>query len=255
MILSARLDQLDTFQKSIGISFNNPSILDSALTHRSFANESNSVSVIHHNERLEFLGDAVLGQSIASILYTRLPSGSEGELSRLKSIAVSERALSEIAKDIGIAEMLKLGKGEDLSGGRSKKAILADAVEALIGAISLDGGHEKVFAFVERIFTPRIEQLLAGYRKDFKTILQEFAQKHLKRLPEYRTVRTDGPEHERRFWVECTVDSEVYGPCSGATKKEAEIRVAEVACRSLASANALSADLLSQVAGKPMEGI
>lgn len=255
MILSARLLRLDTFQERIGIHFNNPSLLDSALTHRSFSNESGPDSVIHHNERLEFLGDAVLGQSIAYILYTRLPTGSEGELSRLKSIAVSEKALAEIARDIGIAEMLKLGKGEDLSGGRSKKAILADAVEALVGAISLDGGQDKVFAFIERLFTPRIELLLAGYRKDFKTILQEFAQKHLKHLPEYRTVRTDGPEHERQFWVECTVDSEIYGPCSGATKKEAEIRVAEVACRSLAAANPLSADLLTQVAGKPMEGI
>lgn len=252
MILSARLERLDSFQKRIGLRFTNPDILDTALTHRSFSNESNSRIVLHNNERLEFLGDAVLGHSIAFILYTRLPEGSEGELSRLKSIAVSEKALAEIAKDIGIAEMLNLGRGEDLSGGRSKKAILADAVEALIGAISLDSGQDAVFGFIDRIFTPRIDELLAGYRKDFKTILQEYAQKQFKHLPEYTTVQTEGPEHERRFWVECMVGSETFGPCVGATKKEAELRVAELACKSLAADNSISADILSEVAGKPM---
>lgn len=252
MILPARLERLDTFQNRIGLRFGNPAILDTALTHRSFSNEISSKISIHHNERLEFLGDAVLGHTIAFILYTRLPVGSEGELSRLKSIAVSEKALAEIARDIGIAEMLNLGKGEDLSGGRSKKAILADAVEALIGAVSLDCGQEVVFNFIDRIFTPRIDELLAGYRKDFKTILQEYAQKQFKHLPEYTTVRTDGPEHERRFWVQCVVGSDTFGPCVGATKKEAELGVAELACRSLATDDAISADILSQVAGKPM---
>jgi ribonuclease-3 len=255
MILSARLERLDAFQKSIGLRFNNPSLLESALTHRSFSNEASSKDSTQHNERLEFLGDAALGHAVAAILYARIKEGSEGELSRLKSIAVSERALTEIAVDLGIADMLKLGKGEELSGGRSKKAILADAVEALIGAISLDSGLEKTFEFVERLFGPHIEALLSGFRKDFKTILQEYAQKQFRTLPEYGIVGSDGPEHLRRFWVECRLHNETYGPSVGATKKEAEIKVAEVACRTIAAADPVSAEILAQVAGKPIDSL
>ncbi|MFA5852454.1 MAG: ribonuclease III domain-containing protein, partial [Spirochaetales bacterium] len=147
---------LADFQKKLTISFLNENLLDVALTHRSFLNESSKRGDLSHNERLEFLGDAVLGQAAAALLYFKLEGRAEGELARIKSIVVSEHSLAPIAARIGIAEALRLGKGEELSGGRAKKALLADALEALIGAIFLDRGYEAARSFVARLLEPVI---------------------------------------------------------------------------------------------------
>ncbi|PKL06392.1 MAG: ribonuclease III [Spirochaetae bacterium HGW-Spirochaetae-9] len=218
---------LEDFQKKLQLSFNNLSLLDSSLTHRSFLNESHCGDGLTHNERLEFLGDAVLGQVVASLLFARLDGRPEGELARIKSIVVSEQSLAPIALAIGIPEALQLGRGEEHSGGRSKKALLADAVEALIGAVFLDQGYDAAQLFVSRLVEPVIEEAVAGKSKDYKTVIQEYAQKHYKELPLYTLDRAEGPEHDRIFWVSCKLGRKSYGPFSGKTKKEAEQMAAE----------------------------
>jgi len=245
---SPRSSLLADFQKKLAIPFLNESLLDAALTHRSFLNESFNKGDLSHNERLEFLGDAVLGQAAAALLYFKLEGRAEGELARIKSIVVSEQSLAPIAARIGIAEALRLGKGEELSGGRAKKALLADALEALIGAIFLDRGYEAARSFVARLLEPVIDAAIEGQSKDHKTVIQEYAQKYLKELPQYRLDRTEGPEHDRIFWVSCSLDGKRYGPFAGKTKKEAEQVAAENVHEKLKMTSALAADRLAAIA-------
>ena len=248
---------LEGFQKSLGLSFNDLSLFDSSLTHRSFLNEAHYVGSeiiadgesragdktgavrLTHNERLEFLGDAVLGQVVASLLYTRLDGRPEGELARIKSIVVSEQSLAPIAMAVGIPEALQVGRGEERSGGRTKKALLADALEALIGAVFLDQGYDAAQVFVARMVEPIIEEAVAGKSKDYKTVIQEYAQKYFKELPVYSLDRVEGPEHERIFWVSCRLGRKSYGPFSGKTKKEAEQMAAENVYSTLESSSAI----------------
>jgi ribonuclease-3 len=245
---SPRFSMLDDFQKSIDVSFTDPGILDSALTHRSSVNEQLAPHTIEHNERLEFLGDAVLGQTIAFMLYDRLRLSPEGELSRLKSLLVSETSLAEIAIGIGIPEVLTLGRGEELSGGRKKKAIVADALEALIGAVFIDQGMGEVESLIGRLFEESLKRALGNPSKDFKTIVQEYAQKYSGVLPQYSLEATKGPEHERVFWVSCTLDGKKAGPCPGGTKKEAEQAAAENLYEALKAENPLIAERLDEIA-------
>ena len=157
-----------------------------------------------NNERLEFLGDAVLGLVAASSLYEMLGERSEGELARIKSYVVSEEVLSELAKGLGIDEYILLGKGEEQSGGRAKKAILADAAEALIGAYYLDSGFDAAFRFVRSLIEPEIGKVLQNrHHKDYKTMLQEYAQKYYRSYPLYRLIKKIGPDHDKTFWVSC----------------------------------------------------
>lgn len=246
---SPRLQLLFNFIKNLRITFEDIALIDAALTHRSFINEGGAGERLAHNERLEFLGDAVLGQAVASILYRRLESGAEGDLARIKSIVVSEHTLATIAADIGIAEALRMGRGEELSGGRAKKAMLADALEALIGALFLDQGSDEAQNFVERLFAQVIEERIAGQSKDYKTIVQEYAQKYLKTLPGYSLEKTEGPEHDRVFWVTCRLDGKSYGPFPGKTKKEAEQRAAENLFSALKSADPQAGGRLAAIAG------
>ena len=246
---SPRFFMLDEFQKSLGISFSDPELLDSALTHRSSINEQPIPHTLEHNERLEFLGDAVLGQAVAFILYRRLGHSPEGELSLFKSLLVSEASLAEIGSGIGIPAVLRLGRGEELSGGRSKKAIIADALEALIGAIFIDQGMDKAETLVGRLFEEALKRAMASSAKDFKTIVQEYAQKFLRALPAYRLEDTKGPEHERTFWVSCTLDGRNSGPCSGRTKKEAEQAAAEKLFRMLKGESPLASSRLEEILG------
>ena len=169
-----RLEMLIRFQTSLSLSFNDIDLLDTALTHRSAVNES-AGAPLTHNERLEFLGDAVLGQAVAAILYRRMEGRPEGELARVKSIVVSEQSLAPVAERLGIPATLKLGRGEELSGGRKKKALLADALEALLGALYLDQGEKAVLELVERLLGPAMEECAQGFSKDAKTVLQEYA--------------------------------------------------------------------------------
>jgi len=191
-----------------------------------------------NNERLEFLGDSILGAVCATLLYQLFKDKSEGELAKIKAVVVSEDTLSIIAKKYRIDEMLLLGKGEELSGGRDKKAILADAMEALIGAFYLDSGYKAAFDFVSRCIEPEINKVTgANYHKDYKSILQEYCQRQFRCYPEYRVIKRAGPEHERIFWIEVKIGDTVYGVGKGRNKKSAEQEAARVTWDELAINN------------------
>jgi len=217
--------------KTAGIRFKSLELLNLSFTHRSVTNES---SCKINNERLEFLGDAILGAVAANLLYNILNDKSEGDLARIKSVVVSEDILSGVALELQIDTLLVLGKGEELSGGRTKKAILADALEALIGAIYLDSGYKNAFDFVSRFVSAEIERVLENrHTQDYKSLLQEYCQKHYKNYPNYRLVKRSGPEHSRIFSVEVAVNKEIYGPALGKTKKSAEQEAAKLAYEAL----------------------
>lgn len=231
-VLPARRNLLAAFQKNIAVRFKDISLLDLAFHHRSFSNESAASSL--NNERLEFLGDAVLGMAAAGFLYERLCGHSEGELAKTKSVVVSEAILSEIALQIGINQCLLLGRGEELSGGRQKKALLADALEAVIGALYLDSGYRTTEKLVLSLLVPEIEKVLSNkHHKDYKTLLQEYCQKKYKVCPQYELVKNTGPDHDRTFWVSVEFGSSLFGPEQGKSKKEAEQAAAQKAWNSL----------------------
>ncbi len=216
-----RLEALAAFQRSIRFRFKNASLLNRALTHRSYVNEDPSSR--GNNERLEFLGDAVLGMATASRLFVALGDKSEGDLARIKSFVVSEDTLSDIASRLGVDGVLLVGKGEERSGGRNKKAILADAMEAVFGAAYLDAGFEKAKDLVLSLIDPEIDKVLTDrHRKDYKTILQEYAQKWHRCYPVYTLERKTGPDHDRTYWMRCELLGAGYGPAEGKTKKDAE---------------------------------
>jgi ribonuclease-3 len=180
------------------------------------------------------LGDSILGAVCVTLLYKDFPEKSEGELAKIKSVVVSEDILSEIAKGLKIDEMLLLGKGEDQSGGRTKKAILADAMEALIGALYLDSGYKTAFDFVSGCISAEIVRVTGeNYHKDYKSLLQEYCQRLYHTYPDYRMIKRSGPEHERTFWIEVCVNETVYGPGVGRNKKSAEQEAAKIACEAL----------------------
>ena len=225
---SQRKALLAEFQKKTGIKFKNPHLLDNAFYHRSFVNETAGNAV--NNERLEFLGDAVLGMVAASYLYRILDDKPEGELTKIKSFIVSETSLSEIALSIGVEKCLCLGKGEEHSGGRGKKAILADAMEAVFGAYYLDSGFKAVEKFILDLLVPQIQKVKENrHQKDYKTLLQEFYQKKYKQCPRYELVSRSGPEHEQVFSVRVCLGDTFYGPKEGKSKKKAEQEAARCA--------------------------
>ena len=198
-----------------------------SFMHRSISNESNQKI---NNERLEFLGDAILGAVSADLLYQSLGDRPEGDLAKVKSVVVSEDVLSGVARELQLDTLLILGRGEELSGGRTKKAILADALEALVGALYLDSGYKSAHAFVSRFMEAEIGRVLANrHFRDYKSLLQEFCQQQYKNYPDYRLVNRSGPEHSRIFWVEVAVNGKVYGPAMGKTKKNAEQEAAKLA--------------------------
>ena len=201
--------------------------------HRSISNETGNKA---NNERLEFLGDSILGAVCATLLYQTYSEKSEGELAKIKAVVVSEDILSDIAEALRINEMLVLGKGEENSGGRTKKAILADAMEAVIGALYLDSGYKAAFDFVSRCIAPEIDRVTGdNYHKDYKSLLQEHCQRLFRCYPEYRMVKKAGPEHERTFWMEVRINETVYGKGSGRNKKSAEQEAARLAWEKLNS--------------------
>ncbi len=223
-----RYSLLDEFQKKLHIKFKDIELLDTAFHHKSFSNEI--ANVTGNNERLEFLGDAVLGLVISNYLYTSLKTEPEGELAKIKSVVVSEATLSEVAVQIGIDKCLSLGKGEEKSGGRQKKAILADALEAVIGAYYLDSGIKEVEKFVTSLLKVEIEKVQANVNiKDYKTLLQEYYQKKHKAVPQYKMDKKTGPDHDQTFWVSVSLGGTSYGPTSGKSKKEAEQSAAQFA--------------------------
>jgi len=215
----------------LGYRFLDRSVLEEALTHTSWANEQ---GIADDYERLEFLGDAILGAVAASWLFESRPDLNEGELSKLKSYVVSESVLAEHAESLGLGEYLRLGVGESRSGGREKRSLLADAMEAVIGAVYRDGGFESArcvaLSLLESALGERVE--LPDVR-DAKTALQEAVQASGGSLPEYRIVDEEGPDHRKRFHVECWVDGRLVGSGDGGTKKRAEQRAARAALETL----------------------
>jgi len=219
-------DISDWVRRTFDYRFSDPSLLERALTHRSAPGRS--------NERLEFLGDAVLDCVVSDLLISLRPDSEEGELSRLRSRLVRDHALAEIAQQHGVGERLKLGPGEMKSGGFRRDSILADALEALFGAIFRDGGYAEAERVVRRLYAPRLEHLPAGDSlKDPKTRLQEWLQAQGLPLPAYELVAASGPAHEQRFEVCCRLNRpEAEQTASGASRREAE---QEAARRLLAS--------------------
>jgi ribonuclease-3 len=213
-------------EKRLGYRFRHAELLEQALTHRSYAYERGSTA---HYERLEFLGDAVLGLVAAEWLYARHPDLPEGQLSRLKSHAVSAPVLGAHAERLGVGEALRLGVGEERSGGRAKRSLLADSLEALFGAVYLDGGLKAVRPLVERALEEALADRGGVSRADAKTALQELVQGKGWDLPEYRLVAATGPDHRKTFSVDVWLRGEVIGQGEGESKKLAEQRAAAAA--------------------------
>ncbi len=217
---------------SLGDPVLDPELLEQALTHRSYAYENGGLPT---NERLEFLGDSVLGVVVTETLYRTHPDLSEGRLAKLRAAVVNARALAEVGRDIGLGEHVKLGRGEQSTGGRNKASILSDTVEAVLGAVHLSGGFEVSADVVHLLFDPLIEAASAmGAGLDWKTSLQELSAEHSLGVPEY-VIADDGPDHMKTFTAQVRVADELYGNGVGRSKKEAEQAAAETAYGEIAT--------------------
>jgi ribonuclease-3 len=209
-----------------------PGLLERALTHRSYAYEHGGLPT---NERLEFLGDSVLGVIVTDALYRNHPDLAEGQLAKLRASVVNTRALAGVARSLELGKWLRLGKGEEVTGGRDKASILADTMEALIGAVYLDRGLDAATVMVRRLFDPLMEAATAeGAALDWKTSLQELTAASGLGVPEY-VVSESGPDHQKAFTAAAVVQGTVHGEGAGRSKKEAEQQAAEAAWRDLNS--------------------
>jgi ribonuclease III len=216
-------------ENSLGYCFSDKKIFLEALTHKSFFHE-NPDKADAYNERLEFLGDSVLGFVIVEYIFLSDYKLTESVMAKTKSYLVKESVLSEIAKAISLGKYLRLGKGEEVTGGRTKRSLLADAVEALLGAVYIDGGYEKARSLIIRLFRERIDAIiLSGEFHDFKTELQEKTQLLYSAIPEYKIIRQEGAEHKKLFTIEVYIEGERYGAGTGKSKKEAETLAAKEA--------------------------
>ena len=217
-------------EETLDYRFQDASLLDQALTHSSFANERLGGALMS-NERLEFLGDSVLGQVTADHLYRTHPDLPEGDLTRMRAALVCEEALAEVAKGWGLGEYLKLGRGEDQNGGRSRDSILADAVEAILAALYLDGGIAQARRTIRTFVLSREAQ--AGEGRDYKTALQELIQRTPGHTLRYQLMKESGPDHQKEFWMEVALDGKPVGSGTGHSKKEAEQQAAKAALEAL----------------------
>jgi ribonuclease-3 len=217
-------------EEALGWKFTDPSYLDAALVHRSYCAENVDVT---SNERLEFLGDAVLGLAVTVFVFNEYPELPEGELAKLRASVVNAEVLAELAADIGLGPALCLGKGEDTSGGREKPSILADAMEAVIAAVYLDGGWDAAEGLVLRLLGSRIREGAIGPGgHDYKTRLQELAARRYEQLPRYQ-VRAEGPDHSKHFFATVRLSGEELGSGEGRSKKHAEQAAAQAAWQRL----------------------
>jgi ribonuclease III len=232
MLNSKREKLLQELEAKLGLSFLNKSLLNQSLTHSSFANESKEK--IYDNERLEFLGDAVIKLITSEYLYNKFPGRPEGDLTKIRAVAISDDILAEVAKKMKLGEYVLLGANEKQSGGADRKSNLANAFEALVGGIYLDSGLGKSRDFLISALRQDIEEISeAGYMKDFKSALQEFVQKKKWGLPYYSVIRETGPKHSKVFLMEVKIKGQSYGVGKGPNKKEAEQAAAKVALAKL----------------------
>lgn len=233
LISDKRKKHLKDILKNINIRFRNYNLLNLALSHRSYVNENN---LKENNEKLEFLGDSILGFVITEYLFFNFSYLSEGDLARIKSFVISESSLTKIAKKIGLNKYILIGKGEESSGGRNKKTIISDAFEAFLASYYLDSNFKKVKSLIIFLFKPEIELVIEDkHEKDYKTLLQEYVQKEYKECPLYKLVGKDGPEHNKNFYMEVLVKNKSLGHGQGKSKKTAEKQAAKNAYLRLTS--------------------
>lgn len=217
-------------ERRLGVRFGNRALLEAALTHRSFAYEQGGLPT---NERLEFLGDAVLGVVVTDALYREFPDLSEGDLAKMRAALVNMTVLADVAREIELGSAVYLGRGEEMTGGREKPSILSDTLEAVFGAVYLDGGMAEASRMILHLFLPRIlGEVEGGTVYDYKTSLQELAAARLGSLPEYR-ISESGPDHAKRFRAVVRLAGEEYGVGEGRSKKEAEQAAARLAVERL----------------------
>jgi ribonuclease-3 len=205
-------------EERLGYRFENPGLLRQCLTHRSFAGTDTK----QHNEKMEFLGDAVLALAMSDMLMQQFPERHEGDLSKIRASLVNESILARKATELGLGDDLLLGKGEERTGGRRKPSILAAAYEAVLGAVYLDGGFDAAREMVARHFGQAIDEHSTAGLQDYKTRLQELTQYLFKEIPTYHLIRESGPDHDKRFLSEISVEGRVYGRGVGRSKKIAE---------------------------------
>ena len=226
---------LAALQQTLGISFNDPSLLEQALVHSSYVNENPGFAPAS-NERLEFLGDAVLGFVVAEKLYQDFPHSTEGEMTKLRAALVRGNTLARVARTIELGDYLYLGKGEETSGGRRKPANLAGALEAIVAAVFLDQGSITTRKVILRLFNEELQRVVSqGARVDYKSQLQELIQAREQQTPAYQLVEAIGPDHDRRFSIEVRAGDTVLGKGSGKSKKAAETEAARAALEQLAT--------------------
>ena len=211
----------DELQKTTGVTFTNPALLKQAFYHRSYLNESKTVR--ESNERLEFLGDAVLSFLTSHYLYDKFPTYPEGTLTNLRSSLVKTKTLAHISTTLCFGQLLFLSKGEEDTGGRTNTSLLADAFEAFLGALFLDQGIEKARTFLSEFLFPTIDDIIKNKSYvDYKSFLQELIQESIKISPNYEVVKTEGPDHNRTFWIHAISNGSVLGGGTGKSKQDAE---------------------------------
>ena len=220
--------QLERLQGRLGYRFKDPALLVRCLTHVSYPQPKS----VGHNEVLEFLGDAVLDLAVSELLIRHNPDKNEGDLSRMRAALVNSTLLAEKATELDLGPLLRLGKGEERSDGRSKPSILAGAFEALLGGVYQDGGYDAARLVIENYFLAEVQERNLG-QHDFKTRLQEISQMLFHAPPIYRIVAATGPDHEKRFVTEITVGGKVFGKGEGRSKKQSEQEAAKIALEEL----------------------
>jgi len=227
-------ERIADLERRLGERFRDSSRPLEALTHKSYANEAVPDGSVRDNERFEFLGDAVIDLAISHRLRERFPTANEGDLSKARAAVVNEAGLAEVARTLGLGELLRLGKGEELTGGRSKPSMLANALEAVVAALFLEHQMEGVLRFVDRCFSEAFLRAADGtLDQDYKTRLQELAQSLFKLSPRYKVIAETGPDHEKTYTVALTLGDTERGQGTGRSKKDAEQRAAQQALPAL----------------------
>jgi ribonuclease-3 len=233
MVNSEYEEKLDELQEKIGVYFNDLGLLRKALTHKSYANENQNLN-LKDNERLEFLGDSVLDIVISEYMFNRYPDYPEGELAKMRAVVVSAPILANKSRKLDLGKYLLLGKGEEMTGGRSRSSILADAFEGLVGSIYLDRDLKVARRFILDLMKSDIDSVEAGeHIKDYKTILQEKIQQASNSRPEYAVIEEEGPDHSKLFTVQVRYDAKPLGQGTGSSKKEAQQEAAKSALEKL----------------------
>lgn len=237
-------DRLHNAEFVLGYHFKDPSLLERALTHTSTTENG-----LASNERLEFLGDAVLGMIVCELIYTRFPNLREGEMTKIKSAVVSRDTCAHIARDLGLESLLLLGKGMQTTG-TLPPSLSACALESVIGAIYLDAGWARASEFVRTLVEPIIERAaLSGHQENFKSVLQQYSQQHFNRTPNYRVLDEQGPDHAKCFKVRVEIGGRCFEPCWGQTKKKAEQLAALASLRDLGLVREKDGGLVIEIPG------